>query len=139
MRELQIEIDGGTTNQGFLLELLASEAVSSGPVQTDFVEHFLEARTDYSTKSNWDVAIIAAVIYQYERRYKEELENFTDKVRRVSSPRRMPDLTQEITISKDSHSYEFQVSCVGNNYYHIQMGEHLIGAEYVNWGHEGNP
>ncbi|MFY7930936.1 MAG: hypothetical protein ACOVS5_18865, partial [Oligoflexus sp.] len=42
LSELQIEIENGTTNQGFLLELLASPEVKEGGVQTDFVEGFLQ-------------------------------------------------------------------------------------------------
>ncbi|MFW7380889.1 MAG: carboxyl transferase domain-containing protein [Oligoflexus sp.] len=136
LQELQIEIDGGTTNQGFLLELFHTPEVQEGGVQTDFVERFLLERRGRQIKNNWDIAIIAAAIYQYEQRYRDEFENFTEKVRRFSSPRRIPDLTQEIQIQWDGHKYSFQVRSVGHNMFHIEVDDQVICVEYVNWGHE---
>ena len=136
LRELQIEIEKGTTNQGFLLELLEHPEVIEGGVQTDFVESFLAKPDLRSEPQNWDLAIIAAVIYQYEQQYRDSFENFTDKVRRFSAPRSMPDLSTESVIQLNGEKYQFLVRAVGNNTYHLSVDGLTLAVEYVNWGHE---
>lgn len=136
LRELQIEIASGTTNQGFLLELLDTPEVREGAVQTDFVEHFIRDKRGRSLKRHWDIAIVAAAIFQYEQKYLEGFENFTEKIRRFSSPRQMPKLAQDIPIHHDGEKYAFQVRAVGHNMFHLDIDGHLLCVEYVNWGHE---
>ncbi len=136
LSELQIEIENGTTNQGFLLELLASPKIREGGVQTDFVEGFLSSPERKLGKSQWDVALLGAVIYQYEQRYRHEFENFTEKVRRYSSPRQMPDLGLELSLSLSGHKYNIQVQAVGEPIYHIRIDGKSVEVEYVNWGNE---
>ncbi|MCX6128459.1 MAG: ATP-grasp domain-containing protein [Proteobacteria bacterium] len=136
LTEMQIEIENGTTNQGFLLELLASPEVKQGGVQTDFVEQFLNSPQRNQSKSHWDIALLAAVIYQYEQKYKHEFENFTEKVRRYSSPRQMPNLEMDLPINLKGHKYQIKVQAVDDPIYHIQIDDQHLEVEYVNWGHE---
>ncbi len=136
LNELQIEIENGSTNQGFLLELLSNEAVKAGGVQTDFVEGFLVSPERRKIKTNWNIAVVAAAIYQYEKRYAEEFENFTDKVRRFSAPRVMPELTAEVQLSANGQQITALVRSVADHTYHIQIGEQLVEVEYVSWGDE---
>lgn len=136
LSELQIEIENGTTNQGFLLELLANAKIREGGVQTDFVEGFLGSPERKAGKNQWDVALLGAVIYQYEQKYQHEFENFTEKVRRYSSPRQMPDLGMELSMSLRGHKYSIQVKAVGEPFYHISIDGKSVEVEYVNWGHE---
>lgn len=135
LRELQIEIDNGTTNQGFLLELLNSKEIREGGVQTDFVEQYLE-RAVFQLKSDWDVAIIAGTIYQYEQQFENDFENFAEKIRRFSLPRSMPHQGRKITIHHHGHKYSFLIRSMSNNIYHIELGNRQLVAEYMNWGHE---
>ena len=111
--ELQIEIENGTTNQGFLLELLSAKSIIEGGVLTDFVEGFLESPERKQVKSNWDVAVLASAIYQYQQKYKNEFENFTEKVRRFSSPRQMPELDMSMKLSLHGNTYQLEVHAVG--------------------------
>jgi acetyl/propionyl-CoA carboxylase alpha subunit/acetyl-CoA carboxylase carboxyltransferase component len=136
LSELQIEIENGTTNQGFLLELLASPEVKEGGVQTDFVEGFLQGSERGKIKNNWDVALLGAVIYQYEQKYKLEFENFAEKVRRFGSPRQMPDLSLNLQVHLRGHKYHIQVQAIGDLVYHINVDGQDMEVEYVNWGNE---
>ena len=134
--ELQIEIENGTTNQGFLLELLSAKSIIEGGVLTDFVEGFLESPERKQVKSNWDVAVLASAIYQYQQKYKNEFENFTEKVRRFSSPRQMPELDMSMKLSLHGNTYQLEVHAVGGSIYHVRVNGQLIVVEYVNWGNE---
>lgn len=136
LRELKVEIENGTTNQGFLLELLATEEVKQGGVQTNFVERFLQNQRPQEVKSRWDIALLAAVVYRYEQRYHDELENFTEKVRRFSAPRVMPSLVSNMQLTLKGQKYPLQVYAVGDNVYHILSQKEVIAFEYSNWGHE---
>lgn len=131
LNELQIEIDGGTTNQGFLLELLSSKPVQSGAVRTDYVEGFLESiEARRKIKTKWDIALIAAAIYQYERHYHEAFDNFKEKVRRYSSPRQLPSLDVTVDLEHDGNPYSLNVRDVGDHIYHIEVNQQVIAAEY---------
>ncbi|MES2746525.1 MAG: carboxyl transferase domain-containing protein [Bdellovibrionota bacterium] len=136
LSELQIEIENGTTNQGFLLELLSSKAVQDGGVLTDFVEGFLESPERKGVKSNWDIAVLASAVYQYQQKYKNEFENFTEKVRRYSSPRQMPDLDMTMKLNLEGNTYQLDVHAVGGPVYHVRVNEQLVVVEYVAWGNE---
>lgn len=136
LSELQIEIDNGTTNQGFLLELLASKAIKEGGVLTDFVEGFLESSERKQLKSNWDIAVLASAVYQYQQKYKNEFESFTEKVRRYSSPRQMPELEMSVKLSLEGNTYALEVYAVGGPIYHVKVNGQLVVVEYVAWGNE---
>ena len=136
LSELQIEIENGTTNQGFLLELLSSKRILEGGVLTDFVEGFLDSPERKQVKSNWDVAVLASTIYQYQQKYKNEFENFTEKVRRYSSPRQMPELDMTMKLNLHGNAYQLDVHAVGGAVYHVKVNGQLIVVEYVSWGNE---
>ena len=50
LQRLHIDIDNGTTNQDFLLELLSTEDVQKGGVSTSFVADYLEGGRNNSAK-----------------------------------------------------------------------------------------
>ena len=131
LSELQIEIEGGTTNQGFLLELLNRQEIIEGGVQTDFVEQYLrDSKVDHQ-KPHWDIALISAVIYQYQQRYRDAYENFTEKVRRISKPRYMPELSCTIPMEHEGHQYVFSVRAVDEQLYHLNVnGSQIFPVSY---------
>ena len=135
LRELQIEIENGTTNQGFLLELLANQAIIEGGVKTNFVETFLE-NNDSVLKSEWDIAVIAAGVYQYQQKFDQDFENFAEKIRRFSLPRNIPHLGMELPVQHDGHKYSFYIRSMGKGTFHIETDNKQLVAEYVDWGHE---
>ncbi len=136
LSELQIEIENGTTNQGFLLELLSSKSIQEGGVLTDFVEGFLESPERKQAKGDWDVAVLASAVYQYQQKYYNEFENFTEKVRRYSSPRQMPELDMATKLKLYGNTYQLEVLAVGGPVYHVKVNGQLIVVEYVSWGNE---
>ena len=135
LRELQIEIENGTTNQGFLLELLADDAVKAGGVLTNFVEGFLE-KSEFKLKSDWDIAVIAAAVYQYQQKFDQDFENFSEKIRRFSLPRNIPHMGSELPVEHDGQKYAFYIRAVGKKTFHIETDNKQLVAEYVDWGHE---
>ena len=136
LRELQIEIENGTTNQGFLLELLSNQEIQKGGVLTNFVEKFLEGEQKSRLKSEWDIAVIAAAVYQYQQKFDQDFENFSEKIRRFSLPRNIPHLGTELPVQHDGHKYAFYIRAVGKKTFHIETDNKQLVAEYVDWGHE---
>ena len=135
LRDLKIEIENGTTNQGFALEILSDPAFMEGGVATSYVEEFLKS-SDHALKKNWDIAAVAAAIYQYEQQYNIGFQNVTAKLTRHSIPRNIPELGGQFPIQIGGNKYVFGVRSLGRNYYHIDIDGKSLFVQYFNWGRD---
>ncbi|MBD3394107.1 MAG: ATP-grasp domain-containing protein [Chitinivibrionales bacterium] len=84
--ELQLKIQGGTSNRAFLRELLRSESIKAGGVHTRFVEEMVGSQRQLIEKKDWETAILAAGIEQYRLAYQVELANFQQQLSSGGSP-----------------------------------------------------
>lgn len=137
LSEMRIKIEQGTTNRAFLSELLALKEIQKGGVHTRFVEEYLKKKKDDSLRNDWDVAVIVAVIQQYQKQYEEELANFRQKCRHIGPPRiTAPTQTGEITQNLFKQSYTFIVKEVAPNHFHLVYEGKIIAVRFYTWGEE---
>ncbi len=134
LQDLSIQIEKGTTNKAFLLELFNSPEVKASGVSTDFVERLIRAKEHQKLRTNWEIAIVAGLIYQYRERYFHEIERFTDKIQRFSSPRSIPSAAAEYTLSHGDQKYTMTVRGLGYRFYHLTYRGEMLIVRYAESG-----
>jgi acetyl/propionyl-CoA carboxylase alpha subunit/acetyl-CoA carboxylase carboxyltransferase component len=90
--ELELKIEGGTSNRAFLAELIRSPELARGGVSTRFVEELLQGglgELSAPRPQELAVALMAAAVERYRQAYKLELANFTQQAASGGSPRRI--------------------------------------------------
>ncbi len=119
LRDLELVIEGGATNKGFLLDVLASEAFRRGSVDTAWLERFAEARD--AGPLHAPEALVAAAILAYQRNRNEARLNFFADPSDVAPARVPPSLGQRIDLAHRGESYQLQVFAVGSWRYRVQL------------------
>ena len=133
LQNLKIEIENGTTNQGFALAILADEAFKKGGVETSYIEGFIKEKR-HEIARDWDIAAVAAAIYQYRKGYDVDFHNLSAKLTRHSIPRNIPEHNSEFSIQMQGNRYQFDVRCVNDGHYHIEVDGVSMSIEYARWG-----
>jgi acetyl/propionyl-CoA carboxylase alpha subunit/acetyl-CoA carboxylase carboxyltransferase component len=90
--ELELKIEGGTSNRAFLQELVRSPELARGGVSTRFVEELLRGgpgELSAPRPQALAAALMAAAIERYRQAYELELANFAWEVASGGSPRRI--------------------------------------------------
>ena len=72
LKELKICVEEGTTNRAFLLELLNTDEMRQGNIDTNFVKKWLKNRPEVITRTKWDIVLVSCAIEQYISNYQEE-------------------------------------------------------------------
>ncbi|HUX50090.1 MAG TPA: carboxyl transferase domain-containing protein, partial [Spirochaetia bacterium] len=130
--ELRIRIDNGTTNKAFLLELLANQEVRDGGVDTAFVERFLKQRRREPDDEAVRVALLAGAIELSFSQYSEDFLNFRDQLSKSGRPRNLPKSAgYEVNIAAFGQTYALTVKAVGNDVYHVGIGELVVACKYL--------
>ena len=80
LAELQLKIEGGTSNRAFIRELLGLPEIRAGGVHTRFVEELVHSRPQLIDRQDWEIAVLAAGIEQYRLTYQVELSNFQQQL-----------------------------------------------------------
>ncbi|MBF0361170.1 MAG: biotin/lipoyl-binding protein [Oligoflexia bacterium] len=158
--ELEIKIEAGTTNRAFLKTLLLSEGFKSGGVNTSYVKNLLEQQSfeqklseqkcfeqqistesiaDSATlvlkRSDWNLALVVAAIYQYEERYYEAFSNFIRNFKRYSTPRNIfLENLNSITIPFRGRKYQFHIRRTPKSHYHLKIDNTTIVVRYFKMG-----
>lgn len=131
LSELQIKIEGGTTNHAFLNALLTCPEIRQGGVHTRFVEELLAKKHEIIDKKNWNIALVAAAIEQYLSRYQEELLNFKQQLTGTGFPRLLKiSGGMEIHMKVKGRSHNILVRAAGPAQYLIRTGNLMIALEY---------
>ena len=130
--ELRIRIENGTTNKAFLLELLSHPEIKNGGVDTGFVGRLLQQRERQAGPKTVRAALIAGAIELSFRQYNQETLNFRQQLGRSGRPRNLPKGTgYEVNLSALGHSYSFGVRSLGDDLFHISLGDSVIPCTYI--------
>lgn len=138
LEELTMQIEKGTTNKAFLLELLNAPEVQEGGVQTDFVERFIAGNHHQKLRTNWEIAIIAGMIFQYREKYLKEIKRFTDKINVFAAPRQIASGAGEFGLAMGSQKIAMTVRGLGYRYYHLTCGTETLVVKYAESGSDIN-
>ena len=117
-------IGGGTSNRGFLMELLRRPEVIDGALDVGFLDRLL-SRGGHLTRRHADVAILQAALDTYERQLAEEQTQFFDAAAR-GRPEVSPEVGRTIELSYEGQTYECTVLKVGPDAYRVEVGEHRL-------------
>jgi len=132
LKELQLKIEGGTSNRAFLRDLLGLPAIKKGGVHTRFVEELVQSRKHLIERKHWEIAVLAAGIEQYRLAYQVELSNFQQQLSSGGYPRNIAvSQPQKITVSALGRGLTLLISAVAAHSYHLQAGGRMIAVEYI--------
>ncbi|HEX6744347.1 MAG TPA: biotin carboxylase N-terminal domain-containing protein, partial [Solirubrobacteraceae bacterium] len=110
LAETMVVVDGGTTNQGFLLALLDRPEVRSGDVDTAWLDG-LRLTGEIGRARHADVALLQAAIAVADRATADERARFYAFARR-GRPQAGADLTRTVELRHGGQSYRLAVSQV---------------------------
>ncbi|MCG8457614.1 MAG: ATP-grasp domain-containing protein, partial [Holophagales bacterium] len=90
LRDTAVVVRGGSTNKGFLLEMLARPEIESGEIDVAWLDR-LTARGEHTSPAGAEVALLAAALEAYEAEIEAELGGFF-----ASAVRGRPEVSAEV-------------------------------------------
>ena len=114
-----VVVDGGTTNQGFLLELLDRPEVRSGDVDTAWLDR-LRLSGEIVPVRHADVALLQAAIALADGATADERARFYAFARR-GRPQAGADLTRTVELRHRGQSYRLAVSQVAPDRHRVAV------------------
>ncbi|MBW2723610.1 MAG: ATP-grasp domain-containing protein [Deltaproteobacteria bacterium] len=132
LQDLELVIQGGATNRGYLLEVLDSDAFRAGAVDTGWLDRWGKERDEASAKESNDPltqdSLVAAAILAYQRRRAAARLNFYTDVSRIAPDRIPASRGQQIDLSCDGESYRAMVYATGAWRYRVHLEGRVVGA-----------
>ncbi|MBI3767537.1 MAG: biotin/lipoyl-binding protein [Deltaproteobacteria bacterium] len=124
LRDLDLVIEGGATNTGYLVELLESPELRAGGVDTGW----LDRRSDARRGADAADALLGAAILAYQRRRRDARLNFFADTTNVSPTRAPASVGQEVDLSFDGDHYRLQVFALGSWRYRVRCDDGAVTA-----------
>ncbi len=121
-----VVVDGGTTNHGFLLELLDRPEVRSGDVDTSWLDR-LYLSGEATPARHGDVALVQAAIELATTDIASDRSRFYAYARR-GRPQADAELTRSYELRHRGQSYRLRVSPVAPDEYRVGVDGHVIEA-----------
>ncbi len=119
LAETMVVVDGGTTNQGFLLALLERPEVRSGDVDTGWLDR-LHLRGEIVPDRYADVALVQAAIELAEAETATERARFYAFARR-GRPQAAAAAAHTDVLRRQGHSYRIAVAQVGPGRHRVSL------------------
>ncbi len=117
LAETTIVVDGGTTNVGFLLDLLSRPEVRSGEVDTGWLDR-LQLRGETSPTRHAEVALVAAAVELADAQTAVDRATFYAFARRGRPETQAPP-AREVELRHRGQRYRVRVSEVGPSLYRV--------------------
>ena len=117
--ETTVVIDGGSTNKGFLLDVLARPEVRDARVDNAFVDR-IAAQGELAVDRDADLALLVAAIDAYEVERGVDQDRFFASARR-GRPRAAPDVVRAIELRHRGHAYRVHVARRGPRTYAVEL------------------
>src|SRR5919109_86484 len=122
-----VMIEEGTTNQGFLLELLGRPELRAGEVDTGWLDR-LQIAGEVESRRHADVALLRAAIALRDAATAADRSRFYALARR-GRPHAEAKVRETIDLRYRDASYSFGVSQTGPGHYRIDVGGTRIEAQ----------
>ena len=127
LRDLELVVEGGATNKGYLLDILASDDFRSGGVDTRWLDRWSADRESIATAQPLLArdALVAAAILSYQRaRATLRSVAFSGG----SSDYLVSSEGQQIDLSFAGESYRLKVYAIGSWRYRVHLEGRAVGA-----------
>jgi acetyl/propionyl-CoA carboxylase alpha subunit len=121
-----VALDEGTTNQGFLLELLGRPELRSGDVDTGWLDR-LQAAGDVTPVRHADAALVQAAIALCDAATADARGRFYALARR-GRPQADPDVGHQVDLVHRGTSYRLRVGQTGPGHYRVEVDGARIEA-----------
>lgn len=137
LEELELKIEGGTSNRAFLAELLRRPELAQGGVHTRFVEELLAAHPGIVSPEDprrLSAALVTAAVEQYRSSQAGELANFRQQLAAGGSPRRIGvSAGQKVSLRYLGAALELTVRAVSPQRYQLAAsgGGRVLAVEYL--------
>jgi acetyl/propionyl-CoA carboxylase alpha subunit/acetyl-CoA carboxylase carboxyltransferase component len=127
LRDLELVVEGGATNKGYLLGILESDDFRAGAVDTRWLDRWGAARPDLA-QTHSELArdgLVAAAILAYQRTRSTLRKGvFLDgRIDRLPSSE-----GQQIDLSYGTESYRLKVYAIGSWHYRVHLDGRAVGA-----------
>jgi acetyl/propionyl-CoA carboxylase alpha subunit/acetyl-CoA carboxylase carboxyltransferase component len=117
--ELEIIIEGGTTNKSYLMSVLDSEAFRLGRVDTEWLDQWNRERS--APDDLGSDALIAAAILSYREAQDTARRNLFDDPTQLGVPQAPTCAGHEVELSYGGYDYHLQVLGIGPFRYRIRV------------------
>ncbi|TMB00391.1 MAG: biotin/lipoyl-binding protein, partial [Deltaproteobacteria bacterium] len=118
LRDLDLVIEGGATNTGYLIDVLDSAEFRRGGVDTGWIDRRRREATSQADRDASD-ALVGAAILAYQRRRRDARLNFFADTTNVSPLRVPPSVGQEVDLSFGGVGYRLAVFALGSWRYRV--------------------
>ncbi len=125
--DTMVVIEEGTTNQGFLLELLGRSELRAGEVDTGSLDR-LQGRGEVSSTRHADVALVRAAIELCDDATASERGRFYAFARR-GRPEAAAEVRRRVELRYRGVTYRFAISQIGPHRYLVEVDGSRIEAE----------
>jgi acetyl/propionyl-CoA carboxylase alpha subunit/acetyl-CoA carboxylase carboxyltransferase component len=125
--DTMVVIEEGTTNQGFLLELLGRSELRAGEVDTGWLDR-LQVQGEVQSTRHADVALVRAAIELCDDATAAERSRFYAFARR-GRPEASAEVRRTVDLRYQGGSYRFVVSQIGPQRYVLEIDDSRIEAE----------
>jgi acetyl/propionyl-CoA carboxylase alpha subunit/acetyl-CoA carboxylase carboxyltransferase component len=125
--DTMVALDEGTTNQGFLLELLGRPELRSGDVDTGWLDR-LQAQGDVEPVRHADVALVQAAIALCDAATADDRGRFYALARR-GRPHAEADVGHQVDLVHRGASYRMTICQTGPGHYRVGVDGAQIEAE----------
>src|SRR4051812_28820832 len=125
--DTMVTLDEGTTNQGFLLELLGREELRKGEVDTGWLDR-LQAAGDVEPMRHADAALIQAAIALCDAATADDRGRFYALARR-GRPHAEGAIGHQVDLLHRGASYRMTVGQTGPGHYRVQVDGATVEAE----------
>ena len=133
LAETMVVVDGGTTNQGFLLEILDRPEVRTGEVDTGWLDR-LNLSGEIVPVRHADVALVQAAVELAEAETAADRARFYAFARR-GRPQSGADLERIVELRHRGQSYELAVAQVAPARYRVKVDGETIDSRVQRLGH----
>jgi acetyl/propionyl-CoA carboxylase alpha subunit/acetyl-CoA carboxylase carboxyltransferase component len=133
LADLELVIEGGATNQGFLLRLLEDPDFRAGGVDTGW----LDRRPNGPATENAVEALVTAAILAYQRARAAERLNFYADPGAASVGQVPASEGQELDLSHRGEAYRLQVYAIGAWTYRIHLDGRVVTVRLLEDGPGG--
>ncbi|MFN8543973.1 MAG: biotin carboxylase N-terminal domain-containing protein [Candidatus Binatia bacterium] len=124
LRDLDLVIEGGASNAGYLVDLLESGEFRAGGVDTGWVDRGGVGGVAVDDAAS--DALVAAAVLAYQRRRRDARLNFYADVINVSPSCVPPPVGQEVDLSFGHTAYRLTVLALGSWRYRIHLDGRMV-------------
>ncbi len=121
LAQLPVVLDGGTTNKGFLLDLLGRDAVRAGEYDTGWLDR-LAADGETAGREHGDIAVLMAAVDAYDERQRSSRAQLFATARR-GRPQVSSELGRHIELCHRGNDYVTFVRRTGRRQYRVAIDQ----------------